>query len=237
MNKGDFVEIDYVGRVKATNEIFDLTREDDAKKENLHNPKQTYKPLLVILGSGMTIKGVEKQLESMNVGEQKEFDVGQDEGFGRRNPNMIKIVSMAKFIENKMNPVPGTFVEIDGMQAKIQSISGGRVRVDFNSPLAGKELHYDLKVVRKIEDPLEKLKAMLDYYHIKYTDCTLTEGKAVIKWEKDVEIFKKLVKKSVDEWIKEIKDVVFETPPAKPKAEGAAEKPAEENKEETANKL
>jgi len=224
MNKGDFVEIEYVGRIKATGEIFDLTNEEIAKKEGVYDPKQKYKPMLVIVGSGMAIKGVEKQLEQMSVGEEREFDVSQDEGFGRRNPNLIKIISLSKFIENKMNPVPGTFVEIDGLQAKIQSVSGGRVRVDFNNPLAGKELHYKMKIVRKIEDPLEKLKSLLDYYGIKYSECTLTEGKAVIKWEKDAEILKNLIKKSVEEWIKEIKEINFEVVSEKSKTEEKLEK-------------
>ena len=45
----------------------------------------------------------------------------------------------------------------------IRSVTGGRVLVDFNHPLAGKELVYDLKVIKKIEDTGDKLVALLKY--------------------------------------------------------------------------
>ena len=38
MQKGDFLRIEYVGRVKLTGEIFDLTDEALARKEGIHNP-------------------------------------------------------------------------------------------------------------------------------------------------------------------------------------------------------
>ena len=42
MQKGDFVEIDYVGRIAATNEIFDLTIEEIAKAEGVYNEKHKF---------------------------------------------------------------------------------------------------------------------------------------------------------------------------------------------------
>jgi FKBP-type peptidyl-prolyl cis-trans isomerase 2 len=40
MKKGDFVRIDFVGRLAATGEIFDLTSEEIAKKEGVYDEKQ-----------------------------------------------------------------------------------------------------------------------------------------------------------------------------------------------------
>jgi FKBP-type peptidyl-prolyl cis-trans isomerase 2 len=211
MNKGDFLEIDYVGRVKATNEIFDLTSEEVAKKEKVYDPKQKYGPSLVVLGSGMAIPGVEKQLENMKIGDEKEFEIRPEEGFGTRNPKLVKIISITKFFKEKINPVPGAYVNIDGIDAKIQSVSGGRVRIDFNNPLAGKELKYKLKIVRKIETSEEKIISLLNHYNLKSAETKIENNELVVKLEKDLNpVIKTLLEKMITKWIEEIKSVKFE---------------------------
>lgn len=211
MNKGDFLEIDYVGRVKATNEIFDLTSEEVAKKEKVYDPKQKYGPSLVVLGSGMAIPGVERQIEKMDIGEEKEFEIRPEEGFGARNPKLVKIISITKFFKEKINPVPGAYVNIDGIDAKIQSVSGGRVRIDFNNPLAGKELKYRLKIVGKIETTEEKIKSLLNHYNLKGVETKIENNELIVKLEKDLNpVIKTLLEKMITKWIEEIKTVKFE---------------------------
>ena len=77
MKEGDFVHIDYVGRLSATGEIFDLTDAELAKKEGIYSEKTRYGPALVIMGAHMVIPGIEKQLLQMKVGEGREFVVGE----------------------------------------------------------------------------------------------------------------------------------------------------------------
>ena len=138
MKEGDFVQIDFVGRVAGTDEIFDLTVKDVAEQHKIVNPGQKYQPALVIVGARMVIPALDRNLQEMQVGEEREFDVRPEEGFGERKPSFIKVFSLSKFREAKVEPAPGRFIDIDGMPAKIQSVSGGRVRVDFNHPLAGR---------------------------------------------------------------------------------------------------
>ena len=88
MKKGDFVKINYVGRLES-GEIFDLTDIELAKKEKLFNEKVKYGPGPVILGEGFVVKGLEKALESMNSGDKKTLEVRPEEGFGERNPELI----------------------------------------------------------------------------------------------------------------------------------------------------
>ena len=209
MKDGDFLEIEYVGRISGTNEIFDLTSEEIAKKEGIFDPKQKYGPALVIVGAGMAIPGVEKQLNSMKVGEEKEFSVKPEDGFGKRNIKLIKIISLANFTRENINPVPGIFVTINGRQAKIQSVSGGRVRVDFNHPLAGKELLYHLKIIRKLDTVPDKIKALLKYYGL---DCEplFKEGKLIIRSEKPIQNkIQDILKKTITKWIPDVKDTEF----------------------------
>lgn len=48
------------------------------------------------------------------------------------------------------------------LKGKVLTVSGGRVRVDFNHPYAGKHLVYEVEVVEKIEDPIDKVKALIE---------------------------------------------------------------------------
>lgn len=220
MQQGEFIEIDYVGRVKLTNEIFDLTSEDLAKKEKIYDPKAPYGPALVVIGSNMTIKGVMNELEKMEVNEERTFDVLPSEGFGSRDHKLIKIIPFSKFIENKINPVPGVYFEIEGMQAKVQSVSGGRVRVDFNNPLAGKTLTYDVKVVRKIEDSKERIEALLKYYRVEHSHVVIKEKEAEVKTKKPIgPLIQKFVSDMVTRWIKGIGKIEFRSEEEKGKTE------------------
>jgi peptidylprolyl isomerase len=210
MKHGDFVLMDFVGRIKLTNEIFDLTMEEVAKKEKLESKDVKYEPAFVIIGAGMVVPGVERELEKMSVGDEREFSVSPKDGFGFRDPKMIRIVSVTNFIKNKMNPYPGAYVEIDGRSAKIQSVSGGRVRVDFNSPLAGKELLYKVKIVREVTNTKEKVERILSNYGIKFSEIMVDgETGTVVADKKMPEVLQKMITEIVLKWVKELKKIEF----------------------------
>ena len=71
MKDGDFVTIDYVARVKDSGEIFDLTKEDLAKKEGVYKEKVEYKPVTFIVGANFVIRGLDEALHKMKVGDCK----------------------------------------------------------------------------------------------------------------------------------------------------------------------
>jgi FKBP-type peptidyl-prolyl cis-trans isomerase 2 len=224
MKKGDFLRIEYTGRIAATGELFDTTSEEVAKKENAFNPKQRYGPVLAVIGAGMAVPGVERNLLEMKEGEEREFDLKPPEAFGPRDPSRIRIIALAKFVKEKINPYPGAFVNIDGMDAKIQSVSGGRVRVDFNHPLAGRELHYKLKLLFRIVPVQEKAFSLLDHYNFK-GERELKESVLEIATEQPIqEVIQKMLSESIKKWIPEIKDVKFSvSEPKKPETPGKTE--------------
>ncbi len=210
MKEGDFVLIDFVGRVKLTNDVFDLTDEETAKKEGIWSKEQKYGPAFVIIGAKMVVPGVEKRLKEMKVGEEREFEVSPKEGFGMRDPKLIRILNINNFYRNKINPVPGAYVNIDGKNARIQSVSGGRVRTDFNSPLAGKQLVYRLKIVERITDTKEKVKRIMDQYRIGFEEIIVENERVTIESGKELpEMLRKMVRELVLEWVKEVKKVEF----------------------------
>ncbi|MBI4018350.1 MAG: peptidylprolyl isomerase [Candidatus Aenigmarchaeota archaeon] len=177
MEKGDFVKINYIGRLE-TGEIFDLTYEDLARKEGIHNPKMKYGPVLAILGAGFVIRGLEKSLEEMKVGEKRSVEIKPEDGFGERNPKLVKVVPEKVFEQQKVEPKQGMVVDFgNGMKGRIQSATGGRVRVDFNNPLAGKTLKYDVEITEKVEGRDEKIKAIGESFGI--DDMKAEFGEAV----------------------------------------------------------
>lgn len=219
MKEGDFVVIDFVGKVVNTDEIFDLTKEDVAKSSNIHFEHKKYEPILVIIGSNMMVKGVDKQLLTMKVGETKKFIVPFAEGFGKRNPQLVKILSMSKFIQQNINPTPGAFVTIDNHTAKVQSVSGGRVRVDFNNPLSSKDLEYEITVVKQITDTKEKADAFLNQSEID-AKTELKEDSLEIKTKiKLNNVIEKMVTESIKKHITDIKNVNFSTGKSEPEKE------------------
>lgn len=163
MQRGDFIRIDYVGRVKDTGEIFDLTIEEVAKKEKVFDPRLKYKDVPVIIGEGFVLKGMDEELLRMNVGEKKTFSINPKDAFGDRDPKMIKVIPKSAFRQQKVDPVPGLIINMSGFRGKIQSCDSGRVRVDFNNPLAGKSLEYDVEVKQKIIDPESQIKAIFEF--------------------------------------------------------------------------
>lgn len=164
MKKGDFVKVDYTGRIKESGRVFDTTSEDVAKKEDVFNSKVKYGPVLVIVGHSKIVKGLDEEIEKMEVGQKKEVGLEPERAFGKRDPNMMKLMPLSEFKKQDVTPYPGMVLNMEGLSARVISVNSGRVRVDFNHPLAGKDLVYELEVKEKLEKDEEKVKAICDYY-------------------------------------------------------------------------
>jgi len=202
MKKGDCVKINYVGRIKDTGEIFDLTYEDIAKKEGIYNPKIKYQPVGIILGSGMILKGLENKIFEMNIGEKRKIELSAKEAFGEREPKLVKVVPISEIKKSGIDPRPGLIVDFSGIKGRIQSVSSGRVRIDFNNPLAGKDIEYEVELVEKIDDLKEKIKNVLEFFGVyKYDpDIEIDVEKNEIRYKKEIpEKIKKLIWKIFNE--------------------------------------
>ncbi|MBI4163172.1 MAG: peptidylprolyl isomerase [Candidatus Aenigmarchaeota archaeon] len=165
MQKGDFIKVNYIGKLES-GEIFDLTEAEVAKKEKVYSEKIHYGPVPVILGEGFLVKGLENELEHMNVGDRKSVKVHPKDGFGERNPTLIKVVNEKEFEKQNLTPKPGMIVDFGGIKGRIQSTAGGRVTIDFNNPLSGKVLDYEIEVVEKVENTEDQIKSILEFYGI-----------------------------------------------------------------------
>ncbi|MDI6798477.1 MAG: FKBP-type peptidyl-prolyl cis-trans isomerase [Candidatus Aenigmarchaeota archaeon] len=215
MNSGDFVYINYVGRIKDSGEIFDLTREDVAKKENVFNQNFKYKPVPIIVDADFILPGLNEALKEMKVKEKRKVEIKPEKAFGERNPELVKLIPEAKFKEQNIKPEVGSIIVINGIKGRVISISGGRVRVDFNHPLAGKTLEYELEIVKKIEDKKEKIEAIVFYFtsiEKESIDVKLNEKEVEIefkiKYNLTTEV-KSLIARTIKKWISGIEKIKF----------------------------
>lgn len=108
-------------------------------------------PLEYIQGYGQIIPGLEQAMEGMEVGESKEVSVPAEQAYGEIDPGAIVEVSRADFPPNVPVEV-GTPLQVRNMDgqildARISDIEGDKVKLDFNHPLAGKDLQFNVTVV------------------------------------------------------------------------------------------
>ncbi len=160
MQKGDLIAIEFTGKDSNTGKVFDTTNKDTAQKEGIYNEKRNYGPVTIVAGMGELLHGLEHEILGMQIGEEKNVSLEPDQAFGERNPELVKVIPLSEFQKNNISATPGTIVNANDMIGKVQSVSGGRVRVDFNPDLAGKKVEYQLKIVKQFTSEEEKFDAL-----------------------------------------------------------------------------
>jgi peptidylprolyl isomerase len=161
LQKGDFILIDYTGNVKETNEVFDTTQEEVAKKEHLHKEGEIYEPKLVVVGEGWVLKALDDALLEAEVGKATSVEIPSDKAFGARDPEKIRRVPIKALYAKEINPVIGARIEFQGKMATVRSIGAGRVLLDFNPALAGRTLIYSFTVTKKLDAVEEKIGSLI----------------------------------------------------------------------------
>ncbi|WP_456482780.1 FKBP-type peptidyl-prolyl cis-trans isomerase [Methanopyrus sp.] len=157
VKEGDFVKIHYTGRVKDTDKVIDTTREEVAEEHDLNVEPG---PVVIVVGAGMVWELVEEALIGAEPGDELEVEVPPEKAFGERDPSLVRTYRES---ELRGSVKPGdTVVSPDGRRGRVLSVDGGRVRVDFNHPLAGKTLVYEVEVVDVLEDTMERAEGLLE---------------------------------------------------------------------------
>jgi FKBP-type peptidyl-prolyl cis-trans isomerase SlyD len=157
IKQNDFIELTYTGRLKEGGMVFDTTDAEVAQAHGL--PKAKYGEIVVVVGQGQLLKGLEEKLVGREPGKFT-IELDAERAFGKKNAKLIQMVPITKFRENKIQPVPGLQLNIDGMLCTIRQVTGGRVMVDFNHPLAGKDVIYEVKVNKIVTDKKEQLSSV-----------------------------------------------------------------------------
>jgi len=107
-------------------------------------------------------EGLEAALVGGKVGETIEVHIPPEKGAGVRDPRLVELRTEREFLRQEISPEVGLEVSISGKHGVVTAVSAGRVRVDFNNPLAGKTLKYVVKATRKAQTPEERVRAVID---------------------------------------------------------------------------
>ena len=246
LQKGDFILINYTAKVKETNEVFDTTVEETAKKEHLQKEGEICEAKLVVIGEGWVLKTLDESLETMEPNTSATVEISPDKAFGQRDPDKVKQVHLKKLAEKGINPALGMRIEFGGKNAIIRSMGAGRALLDFNPPLAGKTLVYDVTVIKKMETPEEKIGAIIHRripvveegkFKFAIADKTLTiDMPEDTFYLEGIQIAKRGIVNDIQKFFPDLEETkfvdTFKAPPKPAKSEEA--KPAEPKPEQTA---
>jgi peptidylprolyl isomerase len=221
LKERDFVLVEYTVRVKDTGEVIETTSEEVAKSSGIYREGDVYGPKLMIIGEGRYVRGFEEAVASSEVDEEKTVEVEPSKAYGDRDPNKVKILSLRELAKLNIVPEPGKAIEIGGAVGIVKSISGGRVVVDFNHPLSGKTLVFTYKIVKRLEDPVEKIKYLMlrRSRRLSAEKLVVRISQDMLKIEietpeevilaEDLQIFKRTVAEEIFRYFPEVKQVVF----------------------------
>ena len=161
IQKSDFVIIDYTGKVKETGEVFDTTSEEIAKENKLYKQGDIYEPKLVVVGEGWVLKSLDEALLTFKLNKKETVEVPPENAFGNRDPEKVKLVPIRRLVARGLTPRLGAQIEYDKKLATVRTMGSGRVTLDFNPPLAGKTLVYDVTVEKQLKTDEEKISALI----------------------------------------------------------------------------
>ncbi len=134
---GDTVQVHYTGTL-ADSSVFDSSAGRD--------------PLEFTIGSGQVIPGFDEAVKGMKVGEKKTVTIPAEEAYGPRFDDMTAEIPLDKMPSGQTPEVGQRLLALqpDGRQAivTIISISDNVVVVDTNHPLAGKDLTFEIELVK-----------------------------------------------------------------------------------------
>ncbi len=233
VKENDFVELEYTGKAVESGEVFDTTSAAIAKENGIFDEHASYEPAVVCIGKRHLLPGLDMQLVGKEVGKGYTVRLPAEEAFGRKNAKLIQLISTAKFRQQQLTPFPGLQVNIDGVAGTVRAVTGGRTIVDFNHPLSGKEIEYEVLVKRIVTDMQEKARAMLKLIGINPSAVGMTVSDSSITLEFPKELPEHL-RKDLDEKLRsvipELKAVSFKAKEAPNEGKGDAAAAAQQQK-------
>ena len=160
--RGDFVKLDYTLRTTDDDDVVDTTILEVAEDAGIDTDEHEFSPRTVIIGEGHVFESVDDSLVGSEVGDEASVIVSAEEAFGEYDPDEVKTISADKIPED--DRYPGANVQIDNQNGHIETIIGGRARVNFNHPLAGEELEYEYELLAEVDDDEGKAEGLLGMY-------------------------------------------------------------------------
>jgi FKBP-type peptidyl-prolyl cis-trans isomerase 2 len=187
---GDLVRLDYDlwAELAGKTELVDTTHEEVAQSSGAKAPPgRAWGPRPHEVGGDIFPPGIENALVGLKVGEEVEREFSPGEAFGERDPNLIELFTMheiERLPEMRRDDAHldlGTVLTINGRRGRVVTLTAARVRVDFNPPFSGRKVRAKFRVVERIADPPEQVRAVVELqygyaseFHVEHREKTFT---------------------------------------------------------------
>ena len=163
LKDGDIIRFDYTLWLPGEAKPLETSMESVAKEHGIHREGRRYKPITIAIGAHQIIPGLESYLkENGEVGKTLSVTIPAEKAYGARDASKIRDIPMAQFRAQKVTPEVGMQLNLGQERGVVTRVAGGRVRVDTNHNLAGKDLKYDVKVTEVLQDEKDKVVAVLE---------------------------------------------------------------------------
>lgn len=162
MEEGTVVRFDYV--LSFDGEVREASTEEAAKKHGIFVEGRNYEPLTFVVGGRQIIPGLEKHVVEHKAGDSFTCEIPAAEAYGERDAAKVQTIPMAQFKKQGVAPQVGQVINWNQQRVVVTHVGGGRVRVDGNHDLAGKDLQYEVTVTEVLSDDKDKLGAVLDMF-------------------------------------------------------------------------
>lgn len=167
INDGDIIKMDYTGRFKNSGKIFDTSIAENAKEAGIFHQNGRYEPMMVAVGKKWVIEGLDEALVGMKVGDEKKvIEITPEKAYGMKNPSLIEEYTVRMLKKQKFTVARGAAIKVKDKSGQVKTgkiigIERGMAKVDFNNPLAGEIIQFDVKIIEKITDTVEKVKGII----------------------------------------------------------------------------
>ena len=169
VEEGDYVRLEYTATTVPDEDdeddeemLVDTTSEERASEEGVDTEEQEFGPRTIAVGEGHLFEEVEDALVGKGVGDTGDVVVPAEDAFGVHDPDEVETISANKIDED--DRYPGARVNLEGRQGYVETIIGGRARIDFNHPLAGEDVRYEFEIIDIVDDEEEQIVATIDTY-------------------------------------------------------------------------
>ena len=215
LKKGDFITLDFTGTDKNNKHVFDTTKKEVAQENGIYEDRVNYEPITICIGEGHVLPGLDKALEGKKEEESFTITLQPEEAFGKKKSDALKLMPKKVFQKQDINPQPGLEVNIDNMRGTIKNVSGNRIIVDFNHPLSGHEITYEIDIHKKIQDTKKQVETIVGMALRHQPEIELEDKKATIHFPVELpeDLQEELTKQITT--LTETKEVIFKKSEAK----------------------
>lgn len=135
VKKGNTIHLHYTGKFEDGKEF------DSSKNKG---------PITFEVGSGQIIPGIEEAVVGMKEGEKKKISLPPEKAYGERQNKLVREFPRSVLMDNQVSEGQVVQLQTDNNQivsATVKKLADKTVTFDFNHPLAGETLHFELELI------------------------------------------------------------------------------------------